>query len=68
MSVEIQKFDVMPIPVEILELVALSVKENYFNKISIWYDDKTPDPVCIGQTGYYTQSSWDGNRKKNWME
>ena len=39
-----------PIPLEIVELIALSVKEEYFDEIKIWYDDKSPDPACIGIT------------------
>jgi hypothetical protein len=50
-KVDITKYDKTPIPVEILDLAALSVKEKYFNKIEIWYDDKTPDPACIGILG-----------------
>lgn len=49
--VDIKDYDKTPIPVEILDLAALSVKEKYFNKIEIWYDDKTPDPVCVGIMG-----------------
>lgn len=49
--VDIKEYDKTPIPVEILNLAALSVKEKYFNKIEIWYDDKTPDPACIGSLG-----------------
>jgi hypothetical protein len=49
--VDIKEYDKTPIPVEILDLAALSVKEQYFNKIEIWYDDKTPDPACIGIIG-----------------
>lgn len=50
-KVPIEGYDKTPIPVEILNLVALSVREKYFNKIEIWYDDKDPDPCCIGITG-----------------
>lgn len=49
--VDIKDYDKTPIPVEILDLAALSAKERYFNKIEIWYDDKTPDPACVGITG-----------------
>lgn len=52
-QVAVAEYDKTPIPVEILDLVALSVKENYFNKIEIWYDDKSPDPACIGLIGQY---------------
>lgn len=47
-KVHITQFDKTPIPVEILDLVALSNKENYFQRIEIWYDDKNPDPACVG--------------------
>jgi hypothetical protein len=46
--VNIEDYNITPIPVEILELVMLSKRENYFHKIQIWYDDKSPDPVCLG--------------------
>lgn len=47
-KVPIADYDKTPIPVEILDLVALSINENYFKEIEIWYDDKNPDPVCVG--------------------
>lgn len=49
--VDIKDYDKTPIPVEILDLAALSVKESYFKKIEIWYDDQAPDPACIGIVG-----------------
>lgn len=48
MKVAVEAYNLTPIPVEILELVALSKKEGYFEKIQIWYDDKARDPFCIG--------------------
>jgi hypothetical protein len=54
-KVDIVDYDKTPIPVEILDLVALSKREQYFTKIEIWYDDETPDPACVGYIGkYYT--------------
>lgn len=47
-KVEVYHYDITPIPVEILSLVSLSKKEEYFDKIQIWYDDKSADPACIG--------------------
>jgi hypothetical protein len=52
-KVDIAKYNVTPIPVEILSLAALSKREGHFNKIEIWYDDETPDPFCIGTIGEY---------------
>lgn len=47
-KVDIAEFGATPIPVEILELAALSKKECYFDVIQVWYDDKSPDPAVIG--------------------
>lgn len=52
-KVEVSKYDVTPIPLEILDLVALSKRESYFKKVEIWYDDKNPDPLCVGMTCNY---------------
>lgn len=56
-KVLVEEYNVTPIPVEILELVALSKRENHFKKIEIWYDDKSPDPACIASTGYWAEIS-----------
>lgn len=48
MKVNVLKYDITPIPIEVLDLVALSQRENYFDTIQIWYDDKDPDPACVG--------------------
>jgi hypothetical protein len=47
-KVLVAEYDKTPIPVEALSLVALSVKESYFEKIQVWYNDKNPDPVIVG--------------------
>jgi len=60
-KVQIEKYNITPIPVEILELVALSKRENYFEEIEVWYDDKSPDPFVVGVNyEYYSVdgSSW----------
>lgn len=44
----VEKYNTTPIPVEILRLVDLSVREKYFGKIEIWYDEKQKDPACVG--------------------
>jgi hypothetical protein len=45
---DIKKFGATPIPVEILGLVALAQREQYFKKIEVWYDNESPDPAVIG--------------------
>lgn len=52
-KVDVEKYDITPIPVEILDVIALSKKEDYFDKIQIWYDDKSPDPFAIGVVSSY---------------
>jgi hypothetical protein len=52
-SATVDKYDITPIPLEILDLVALSVREKYFAEIIVRWDDKSPDPVCIGVTKHF---------------
>lgn len=63
-KIDVKEFSITPIPVEILNLIALSHKEHYFNKIEIWYDDEKPDPFCVGMTGYwYEMTFYDDHNK-----
>lgn len=52
-KVDIKSYNCTPIPVEILDLVALSVREKYFTEIQIWYNETDKDPFCIGITKKY---------------
>lgn len=47
-AVNVEAYNATPIPIEILDLVALSKREGYFDMIQIWYDERSPDPVCVG--------------------
>lgn len=47
-KIEISKYDKSPIPVELLEIVGLCKKEDYFNKIEVWFNEKQKDPAIIG--------------------
>jgi len=63
--VAVENYSLTPIPTEILELVMLSKREGYFQKMEIWYDDKSPDPVCVGMnTTYYVYFKTDTGRGK----
>ena len=65
-KVDISEYNVTPIPVEILDLVSLSKREGYFQEIQIWYDDKNPDPLCVGVscTYYgYTGDNWSSENR-----
>lgn len=64
-KVAVEDYDVTPIPVEILSLISLSKKENYFNKVEIWYDEKSPDPVCVGMVGEYYECDWYSDSNKS---
>ena len=61
-EVDIKNYNISPIPIEILDLVSLSIKEKYFDKILVWYDDKSPDPFVVGMnhTSYYSQKDSGG--------
>ena len=53
--VNYKKYDKSTIPREVLKEIALAEKEQYFDKICIWYDDASPDPVVVG---YIKQDSY----------
>lgn len=62
--VEVKNYNVSPIPVEILDLVALALRESHFDKIEIWYDDVNPDPACIG----IKYDTWYGHKDDGGLE
>lgn len=59
-KVDIKKYDKTPIPVELLEVVSLCVKEDYFDCIKVWYNEKQKDPVIVG---YVAKK---GEKKEDW--
>ena len=60
-KVEISKYDKSPIPVELLDIVSLCKKENYFDLIEVWYNEKQKDPVIVGYS--YKDDSCEWTRK-----
>lgn len=63
-SVQVEDYNVSPIPVEILDLISLSKREAYFQSVEIWYDEKSKDPFCVGITGSWKEVSWYANSVK----
>lgn len=57
-KVKVSEYSKTPIPVEALGMVSLSVKEGYFDKIEVWYNDKNPDPAIIGYKYNRGESDW----------
>jgi len=53
-QVTVKSYDATPIPLDILELVAMSTREKYFTMIEIWYDEKSKDPFAIGITDRFS--------------
>jgi hypothetical protein len=60
-KVDVTKYDKQPIPVELLETISLCFKEDYFDGIKIWYNEKEKDPVVVG----YKMTS-DKNYSDTW--
>jgi hypothetical protein len=46
--IDYKRYDKSTIPREVLKEIALAEKEKYFDKICIWYDDASPDPLVVG--------------------
>lgn len=47
-KVDYKEYKVTTIPLEVLKQISFSVNEGNFQKIEIWYDDKSPDPLVVG--------------------
>jgi len=63
-KVDIKNYEQTPIPVELLQTVSLCVKEQYFDGIKVWYNEKEKDPVIVGYkmtNGKAYSDSWDAN-------
>lgn len=61
-KVDIDKYSKTPIPVELLETVSLCVKENYFDRIKVWYNEQQKDPVIVGYVAKPGKTDdWDLN-------
>ncbi len=50
----VREYNATPIPLDIMELVAMSSREQYFTNLEIWYDEKSKDPFAIGILESYT--------------
>lgn len=61
---EFKAFKSVPIPLEVLRQISYSIKENHFEKIEIWADDKKPDPVVIGHHGYWEEYQYSDTSNK----
>lgn len=59
--VDVDAYDKEPIPMKILDRVALSIHEGYFDKIQVWYDDRGPDPLVVGIRGTASVFNWSGH-------
>lgn len=58
-KVVVSDYDKTPIPVEVLSLISLSTKEQYFDRIEVWYNDKNPDPAVIAYKFTRGISDWE---------
>ena len=50
---DLDKYTKTPIPLEVLKEIKFCVHENYFDSITIFYDDKSPDPIAVGKSKRY---------------
>ena len=46
--VDYKKYDKSTIPRDVLREIAMVKRLNFFDKICIWYDDASPDPLVVG--------------------
>jgi len=50
---EYKKYRTNAIPTEVLNMICDLEKVKMFGRIEVWYDDVTPDPICVGVNECY---------------
>jgi hypothetical protein len=64
-KVDYKEYDKTPIPLEVMRELSFVVGENYFSKVEVWYDDKSPDPFLVGtisKSGCYYYEGGDKSK------
>ena len=63
-KIDYKEYKNTTVPLDVMKQIFFCVKENYFQKIEIWADDKEPDPLVVGYLGKYWDNAKDndGNR------
>jgi hypothetical protein len=64
-KVDFKEYSKTPMPLEVMRELAFCKSENYFNKIEIWYDDKTPDPIAVGTSQRYSATYYKTQEDKD---
>jgi hypothetical protein len=62
----VESYDKAPIPLKVMQQLAFVKKENHFEKIDVWYDDKSPDPFLVGTICKWYNEARDKNN--NYMK
>jgi hypothetical protein len=55
---EFREYDAGTLPLEVLQEIQRCQQNEWFPKIEVWYDDKSPDPFLIG----YDSKEWSANK------
>lgn len=62
-KVELENYSRSTIPVEVLRAIKFIKENEMFDFIKVWYDDKNPDPIIVGEK-FRTQS--DREKQYTW--
>lgn len=55
---EFREYDAGTLPLEVLQEIQRCQQNEWFPKIEVWYDDKSPDPFLVG----YDSRDWSANK------
>lgn len=58
-KIEYGKYEASTLPLDILQEIKRCHENQWFPKMEVWYDDKSPDPFLIG---YDNKDTWQGNK------
>lgn len=57
-KVGFKEYDAGTLPLDVLQEIQRCQQNEWFPKIEVWYDDKSPDPFLIG----YDSKEWSANK------
>lgn len=63
-STNLENYNRSTIPVEVLRAIKFIKENEMFDFIKVWYDDKNPDPIIVGEK-YRTQNDRDNGYSWN---
>jgi len=61
-KVDYSNYVASTLPIDVLQEIKRCKENNWFKKIQVWFDDKSPDPFLIGYEWADSESEWQARK------